>query len=255
MKNSDFDGFKKSTFDSNVEDRLLELFNRQGLNALDVLKLFPVFSRRTWLKRFLAHYELFKLSADVPGDIVELGVYKGSSVFSWANFLEIFNMGDRQKQVFGLDNFSGFTELVDKDGDTDPSVEKQAGGFNPGEQALSVLLEATAIFDQDRFIPEKPRLIIEQRDISLELNKFLSDHSGIRISLLHFDCDLYTPTLNALEMLWPKVSPGGVVIFDEYSIKPWEGESQAVDEFFSNKSIKLKKFSWSPNPGAYLIKE
>ena len=61
--------------------------------------------------------------------------------------------------------------------------------------------------------------------------------------------------MSKIEKLWPKVSPGGVVIFDEYSIKPWEGESQAVDEFFSNQSIKLKKFSWSPNPGAYLIKE
>jgi len=77
---------------------------------------------------------------------------------------------------------------------------------------------------------------------------------GIRISLLHFDVDLYRPTLTALKKLWPLVVPGGIVVFDEYGIPPWEGESKAVDEFFKNQKIELKRFEWSSNPGAYLIK-
>lgn len=76
----------------------------------------------------------------------------------------------------------------------------------------------------------------------------------MRISLLHFDVDLYKPTLTALEYFWDAVVPGGVVAFDEYGIPPWEGESKAVDEFFKDNNIKLQRFDWCSNPGAFLIK-
>jgi len=64
----------------------------------------------------------------------------------------------------------------------------------------------------------------------------------------------YSPELQPAEHLWPLVVPGGVVVFDEYGIRPWEGESRAVDEFFEGKTVELRKLDWSPNPGAYIVK-
>jgi hypothetical protein len=49
------------------------------------------------------------------------------------------------------------------------------------------------------------------------------------------------------------VSPGGVVAFDEYALEGY-GESNAVDEFFSDKSVKLKSIPWANTPTAYVIK-
>jgi hypothetical protein len=86
--------------------------------------------------------------------------------------------------------------------------------------------------------------------------EYVEENSGMRICLMHFDADLYRPTLIALEHLWPLVVPGGVVAFDEYGIPPWEGESKAVDEFFAGrKGVKLERFDWASNPGAYIVKE
>jgi hypothetical protein len=46
-----------------------------------------------------------------------------------------------------------------------------------------------------------------------------------------------------------------VVIFDEYAIADWPGESQAVDEFFNDKpDLRLRTFAWTNTPGAYLVK-
>jgi hypothetical protein len=46
------------------------------------------------------------------------------------------------------------------------------------------------------------------------------------------------------------------MLFDEYSIHDWPGETNAVDEFFSDKpGIRIKKLSWSNVPGGYLVKE
>jgi hypothetical protein len=173
---------------------------------------------------------------------------------TWANLLEIRNMGDRQKQVFGFDNFSGFKELDQKDGKSDPSVEKIPGGF--ASLSLRDLLDdAISIFDQDRFIPYKPRVKLVEGNIEDTLPVFVEDNPGLRISLLHFDCDVYQPTRIALAQLYPLVVKGGVILFDEYGIRPWEGESRAVDDFFQGQKVVIRKLDWAPNPGGYIIKE
>jgi hypothetical protein len=71
---------------------------------------------------------------------------------------------------------------------------------------------------------------------------------------MHVDCDLYQPTRVAMETLWPRVVRGGVVIFDDYGIRPWEGESAAVDEYFAEQSVTLRRFDWAMSPGAYVVK-
>ena len=89
------------------------------------------------------------------------------------------------------------------------------------------------------------------------MEQFLQDTPGLRINLLHFDLDLYEPTLYTLEKLWDLVVPGGVVVFDEYGLPPWGGEATAFDEFRAkrNLTVKLHKFSWCLTPTAYCIKD
>ncbi len=251
-----FDGRANFAADDQIEQLLDAHFEKFGVTQQEVCRNFQIYTRRIFLKRFLAHYELFRLAVDLPGDIVELGVYRGASLMSWANFLEIRNMGDRQKQVFGFDNFQGFTEITDKDGAIDDQVAKQVGGFD-SSVFEDILKDAIAIFDQDRFIPYKPRVKLVKGDIERTVPKFVEENPGLRICLLHFDCDMYTPTKVGLEHFWPRVVPGGVVLFDEYGIRPWEGESHAVDEYFREHGItaRIRRFDWAPNPGGYVIKE
>jgi hypothetical protein len=250
----EFDGRDKFASDENIEQLLDVHFQKYGVTQQEVCRNFQIYTRRIFLKRFLAHYELFRTVVDVPGDIVELGVYRGTTLMTWANFLEIRNMGDRQKQVFGFDNFRGFTEVGSKDGAGAATVDKTVGGFD--SSAFEEMLEdAISIFDKDRFIPYKPRVKLIKGNIEDTVPAFVRDNPGLRISLLHFDCDMYEPTRTGLTHLWDLVSPGGVVLFDEYGIRPWGGESNAVDEFFTGKNVKIKRFDWCPNPGGYVVKE
>jgi len=253
MMSSTADGRYNYSFDDSVESLLKAHFEKFDVSHIDLLKNFPVYARRIHLKKFLAHYQLFLKILDLPGDIVELGVFRGSSLMSWANFMEIHCMGDRHRKVVGFDNFCGFREFDAKDGRTDESVGKSIGGFNPSDTEAR-LSDAISIFDSDRFIPFKQRVRIIKGDVEFTVPTYIEENPGLRISLLHFDVDLYCPTLTALENLWPLVVPGGILLFDEYGIPPWEGESKAVDEFFADKHISLKRFSWSSNPGAYAVK-
>ena len=127
-----FDGRANFPADDDIEALLDAHFEKYGITKQEICRNFQIYTRRIFLKRFLAHYECFRMTVDLPGDIVELGVYRGASLMSWANFLEIRNMGDRQKQVFGFDNFQGITSLDEKDGKQDSLVSKQMGGYAAG---------------------------------------------------------------------------------------------------------------------------
>lgn len=249
-----FDGRKYFSADDNVEKMLEEHFEKFNISHREIWRNFQLYTRRVFLKKFLAHYEFFQKIQNLPGDIVELGVYRGATLLSWANFMEIRNMGDRHKKVIGFDNFKGFGDFDEKDGIDVPEVGKKRGGFDGGafEEALR---DVISIFDADRFIPYKPRVVLVKGDIEKTVPEYIEQNPGLRISLLHFDVDLYKPTLIGLEKLWPLVVPGGIVLFDEYAIPPWEGESKAVDEFFQDKKVKIQRLDWSSNPGGYIIKE
>ena len=225
------------------------------VNPLEAVKFFPVLARRQWLKRFLAHTELFKKTLGVPGDIAELGVFRGLGLMTWANLLEAYCVGDRTKIVYGFDNWKGFGKFSPEDGKEIRSIQKFTGGFSP-KRYRKELNKAIAIFDDDRFIPRKARIVLIKGDIEKTVVEFVKEHSGVRFSLIHFDCDLYKPTKVALEALWPILSIGGTILFDEYSAPDWPGETKAIDEFFADKKgIRIKTLPWTNIPGGYVVKE
>jgi hypothetical protein len=257
VQNEKFDsttGFKTSGSDVEIEQSIADHCAEFGISPLDAVRHFAVLARRQSLKRYLAHTELFKKTLGVPGDIAELGVFRGLGLFTWANLLEAYCIGDRTKMVFGFDNWTGFSSFSPQDGAHKENAGKVVGGFDPGRYKRE-LENAIKIFDRDRFIPHKPRIKLVEGDIEQTARSFADENPGIRFSLIHFDCDLYAPTQAALEALWPRVNRGGVVIFDEYGIHDWPGETAAVDEFFADKpEIRLQTFDWTNAPAAWLVK-
>jgi len=225
------------------------MFKSLGFTYEDILRNWPAYVLRRDVPRFLAHYELFKKVIDLPGCIVELGVYKGASFFTWANLLETFCTADRYRKVFGFDHFEGLKEcdFSDSDGAQDSSVQKSPAGYKATANEVHTLVQ---LHNADNLLPGTERCRIIEGDIEDTLPRFLEDNPGLKISLLHFDVDLYKPTKFALKLLYPLVVTGGVVCFDEYGLIPWQGETKAVDEFFSNVANPpvIRKFYFTHVP-------
>lgn len=223
---------------------------------LHTLTHWPVYVKRILLTRFLAHFELFKKTLDLPGSIVELGVSRGVSFFSFHKFLEIFLPTDTSKKVFGFDSFEGLSDFSDEDGRTakDHVNDKTEGGWSARE-VEGEIFDLCKLFNADNILARERSILIKGR-IQDTLEPFLERTPGLRINLLHFDMDLYEPTLFALERLWDRVVPGGVIVFDEYGIPPWGGEASAFDQFRAARGIevKLQKFQWCLTPSAYCLK-
>ena len=58
--------------------------------------------------KFMAHYELFKMSIDKPGSIIECGIFKGISLIRFATFRNLLNI--KSKKIIGFDMFGKFPE-------------------------------------------------------------------------------------------------------------------------------------------------
>jgi len=210
---------------------------------------------RQEISRFLAHYEIFKLALNVPGSIAEVGVFKGASLLSWVHFLSILTPGDTSRKVYGFDNFSGFTSVSDRDlgnGDKDAS-DIQIGGWNPAEYYPS-LLENIERVERGKMLPTSKCVHLIEGDIAETAATFNENYPGTRFALLHLDIDLYEPTLSALQYLYPLVSPGGIVIVDEFALAQW-GASEALDDYFGGKLPMMRKLNHYTNPGGYFVKE
>lgn len=249
-----WEGIQKYSKDMEIELQLEKMIDQFKISPLELINGFPIYARRTSLKHFLALYELFRNTINLPGDIVELGVFRGQTLMMWANFLECRNIGDRTKKVWGFDNFRGFRKLRREDGPSYKHVHKRKDDYGAG-YFEDVLNEAIRIFDQDRFVPWKNRIELVKGDVEKTIPQFVKKNPGLRISLLHFDIDLYEPTMMGLKHLFPLVVPGGVVVFDEYGVLEWGGESAAVEKYLHKEGYTLKKFDWNNRPGGYLVKK
>lgn len=236
---------------SELESLILE----SGIPLRDILESFALYTRRINVTRFLAHYELYKLIQDVPGSIVECGVYQGNSFLSFHKFLEIFHPGDRVRHVVGFDDFKGL-RLTPQDGPEYPERSKVEGGWK-SESFKPVLEALLKIHQADQFVPSSPRAFLIEGNILETVPQYIREHPGLRISLLHLDVDVYEPTKVALDHLYDRVVSGGVVVLDEYAMMEWGGESQALEDFFAERQsrpIQLRTFSWTSTPSAYFIK-
>src|SRR5262249_6364529 len=156
------------------------------LSTFECFRNFPVFTPRLNLARFLAHYELFKQIADVPGAIIDLGVCRGASTFTFAKLCEIFCPTDVRKVVFGFDTFSGFPRLTNEDGRPDPVQDVRVGGYFGGTSVEDELQEAAAAMDEDRHLAHCPRIELVRGDVSETVPAFVERKGhGLRVALLN----------------------------------------------------------------------
>ena len=110
---------------------------------------FPKYVRRQTLTRFLSLYEIFKLSLDIKGSIIECGVNNGFGLMSWAKFSAILEPSNLMRKVYGFDTFSGFPSLSTKDKSISSDHVKKG---DLASNSLSELTKLIEIYDSTRFL-------------------------------------------------------------------------------------------------------
>lgn len=192
--------------------------------------------------KFLNHLEIYKKILNLPGDILEFGVYKGTSFVRLISFRDLLEHSSSRK-IIGFDVFGKFpADLVLESDKKFVENFENAGGYGISKTELENHLKNKQTTNYE----------LIEGDIRITIQDFLEKNPSLKISLLHIDVDVYEPTRVILENLWDKVVKGGVLMLDDYGTV--EGETKAVDDFFKNKSIQINKPPYYHIP-SYIVKE
>jgi len=209
--------------------------------AFDYENGFYLTAQITRMSNILSHYELYKKIVELPGDVVELGVYKGGSFFQFAAFRELLE-NEKSRKLVGFDIFGAFPE-THNDGDNafrEKWVEETNNSFLTKEELQESLFNRKI---------ENTELV--QGDVAVTIPEYLRTHPYMRIALLHIDVDIYEPTVVGLQYLYDYVVPGGLIVLDDYGVA---GETKAVDEFLTSRNLKLRRLPISQHKPSYIQK-
>jgi O-methyltransferase len=183
----------------------------------------------------------YVVANNVPGAIVECGVWRGGSVMMAA--LTLQQAGIRDREIYLFDTFEGQPPPSDRDvtfkGGRPTARWRQAtnqGVLDPGAlpeelRAYASLDEARANvystgYPQDRFVFVKGKV-----------EDTLPESAPGQIAILRLDTDWYESTYHELQTLFPLVSERGVIILDDYGF--WEGARTAVDQYLREQDVEL----------------
>ena len=150
-------------------------------------------------------YSAVQRTAKIPGDIAEVGVFRGQSA-------RIICEVKSDKMLHLFDTFQGLPEP----GGIDTK-------FAQGEYACS--------------LPEVQKLLADRRNVRYYPGLFPATAGPVtdcRFSFVHLDVDLYESTRAALEFFYPRMNSGAIIISHDYVIA--DGVRKAFDEFFEHKA-------------------
>ena len=170
----------------------------------------------------------------ILGDVVECGVWKGGSCMLVAHALRV--LGSMHRTLHLYDTYSGMTEPTDEDviAWNNLSVRKKWDEEQRGEKdyfgSWAVgLPEVKKNMASTGYPSEKINYIAG--DICETLENNVPDS----IALLRLDTDWYESTAKELEVLYPKLVSGGILIIDDYG--HFKGARKAVDDYFASKKL------------------
>lgn len=169
------------------------------------------------------------LRQDIPGDLIETGIWRGGATIFMRALLEVY--GDKTRVVWAADSFEGLPE-------PDPlRFPKEAASYHhPIAQRHSKKLAVTLEEVQANFAAYG---MLDERVRFLKgwFKKTLPSAPIDRLALLRLDGDYYESTMDALTSLYDKLSVGGFVIIDDYGEDDWTHCREAVDQFRQQRNI------------------
>jgi O-methyltransferase len=167
------------------------------------------------------------VAAGVEGAVVESGVWRGGSMMTVARTLMAEDRDD--VDLYLLDTFEGMPapsardvhwsgesaqELLARDPDVDASKLWARAGLDDVQRAM-----ALTGYPPSRVHYVKGRV-----------QDTMPEHAPDRVALLRLDTDWYESTWHELTHLYPRLSPGGILVVDDYGF--WRGQREATDEYF-----------------------
>lgn len=177
-------------------------------------------------RRWMVH-QLLRLTANVPGDTAECGVYTGGMSYLICKANEASEL---KRMHYLFDSFEGLSAPAKEDG-----AYWKGGDLTAGEAVVTKNLADCRDFVLMRgWIPKR-----------------FAEVADKTFSFVHIDVDLYEPTRDSLAFFLPRMSEGGIIVVDDYGSSFCPGATRACEEVLKDTPEKMLALA---DGGGFIIK-
>jgi O-methyltransferase len=163
------------------------------------------------------------LAAGVPGDIVEFGCYAGTTSLFIRRLLD--QTGESAKRTFHV--YDSFEGLPPKTG---PDESPAGTDFQAGKLSVS----KKEFLQQFRAANLRPPIVHKGW-----FNQLTEKDVPPLIAFAFLDGDFYDSVMDSLKLVWPHLSPGGVILIDDYAREALPGPERALRNYFGGNPPQL----------------
>ena len=248
----DYEIETKST-EEQVQNRrnLYKLFEERPLPVEHLLSNMGLYMRSASLVKLLFVNELYEYIIDVPGVIVEAGIWWGQNICLFENLRAIHEPFNKSRRIIGFDTFDGYTGFTDKDVQGD--VVKH-GGYGVSEGYRSYLDQLVRFHESNNVMGHVHTYELIEGDVTEMVPEYFENHPETLVALLYVDLGLYKPTKACLETIKPRLLPGSVILMDDLNSEEMPGETIAFREVFQNTPFTIRKSRFIPDRSIVVIK-
>ena len=188
--------------------------------------------------RFFQMTQLLNLTRGIAGATAEAGCFRGLASYLICKYRQDEDASFDGTGHFMVDSFEGLSEPVELDGDFSKTRHAE-GAFTK-----------TSLEHCERTMGDFPGATIIKGWIPTAFQE-LPDQA---YRFVHIDVDIYEPTLDGLRYFYPRMSPGGMIVVDDFG--PWPGDKWlgckiAVEQFSEEVGVP---FAHLDTGNAVLIK-
>jgi len=158
-------------------------------------------------------WSLAKQALRIDGEFMECGVYKGGSARMLCQVIEDFD-AKKNRRLHLFDTFTGM-----------PKTQEDRDFCREGDFGDTSLKDVAALF--------RPAAPVEFHSGFIPATFAGFEHT--QFAFVHCDLDIYQSVMDCVQFVYPRLNPGGALIFDDYGYMTCTGARDAVDEFFADK--------------------
>ena len=221
-----------------IQNRETILGNMANVPREELLLNLGLFVEPRMMSRILFLNHVYQKILGIQGIVMDLGTRWGNSAVVMQTLRSIYEPYNFQRKVVAFDTFSGLSGCTEKDGE----LGNKDGYFSVHQDYQMHLENLMLAHENLHPLDHMKKFEIVIGDVRKTVPDYIKQNPETLISLAFFDLDLYSPTLEVLKTIQPRLTKGSILIFDELNYSSCPGETLALLECFDLNQYKVERF-------------
>lgn len=221
---------------------LEKILEHNNIPSSDKINNLGLYLKTGSLSHILFCNEAYSLIKNIPGVIMEFGVWFGQNQIIFENLRAIHEPFNKLRKVLGFDTFTGYPE-TSKSVHDNKAVEKgyiDTDIYDLKENYCDFLKDVIHFHESNNVLGHKHINDIIKGNIEDTLPIYLEKHNSTVVALIYLDLALYSSTKFVLESILPYLVKGSVIIFDEFNHPDIVGDTLAFRDIFIKNNINYE---------------